>query len=80
MSYEALFSFYKQAYTFSNSLLPCISSDYYIHPFWVNRFVNDKEKIELGGLTLEIIRTPGHTPDGICLFDKADSLLFVVIS
>jgi glyoxylase-like metal-dependent hydrolase (beta-lactamase superfamily II) len=76
MSNDALLSFYKQAYTFSNSLLPCISTDYFIHPFLVNRFVNDREKIELGELTLEILKTPGHSPDGICLFDKVDSLLF----
>jgi glyoxylase-like metal-dependent hydrolase (beta-lactamase superfamily II) len=76
MSHETLLSFYKQAYIFSNSLLSCISPDYFIHPFLVNGFVNDGEKIELGELTLEIIKTPGHSPDGICLFDKADSLLF----
>jgi glyoxylase-like metal-dependent hydrolase (beta-lactamase superfamily II) len=30
----------------------------------------------LGGRTLEVIATPGHTPDAICLLDQADGLLF----
>ncbi len=76
MTHEAIYSFYKQAYTFSSSLLPCIPSDYFIFPFLANKFMDTNEKIELGELTLEIIKTPGHTPDGICLFDKKDSLLF----
>jgi glyoxylase-like metal-dependent hydrolase (beta-lactamase superfamily II) len=76
MSHEDILSFYKQAYIFSNSLLPCIPNDYFIHPFSIGQFVRDNEIIDLGSLTLEIIATPGHTPDGICLLDKKDSLLF----
>ncbi|MBM3248274.1 MAG: MBL fold metallo-hydrolase [Candidatus Omnitrophica bacterium] len=29
--------------------------------------LNDKDKITLGKLSLEVIHTPGHTPGGICL-------------
>lgn len=29
--------------------------------------VDDGENIEVGGLIIEVIHTPGHTPDGICL-------------
>lgn len=37
----------------------------------------DKEKeISLGKEKLEIIKTPGHTPGGICLYSKNSSLLF----
>lgn len=32
--------------------------------------------IDLGGKTLEIIETPGHTPGGISLFEHANGLLF----
>lgn len=42
----------------------------------ISRWVHDGEKLELGGRTLEIIATPGHTPDAVCLFDRANGLLF----
>jgi glyoxylase-like metal-dependent hydrolase (beta-lactamase superfamily II) len=29
--------------------------------------VDDGEDIEVGGLRIKVIHTPGHTPDGICL-------------
>ncbi|MFQ5910833.1 MAG: MBL fold metallo-hydrolase [Thermoplasmata archaeon] len=29
--------------------------------------VTDGHKIQMGGLTIEIMHTPGHTPDGICV-------------
>jgi glyoxylase-like metal-dependent hydrolase (beta-lactamase superfamily II) len=32
--------------------------------------------VNLGGRTLEIIATPGHTPDAICLLDRDNGLLF----
>jgi glyoxylase-like metal-dependent hydrolase (beta-lactamase superfamily II) len=76
MTHEALLSFYKNAYSWSNNYVSCMPPNYFIHPFIKDKFVNDKDKIELGELTLEIIRTPGHTPDGLCLFDKRDSILF----
>ena len=76
MSHETLLSFYKRAYIYSNSLLSCIPNNYIINPFSVSQFFHDNDTIDLGGLTLEIITTPGHTPDGVCLLDKKDSLLF----
>jgi glyoxylase-like metal-dependent hydrolase (beta-lactamase superfamily II) len=38
--------------------------------------VHDGFRINLGGRTLEIIATPGHTPDAIALFDRENGLLF----
>jgi glyoxylase-like metal-dependent hydrolase (beta-lactamase superfamily II) len=32
--------------------------------------IEDKEKIELGLIELEVMHTPGHTPGGICLLLK----------
>ncbi|HKA00996.1 MAG TPA: MBL fold metallo-hydrolase [Candidatus Solibacter sp.] len=37
---------------------------------------HDGERIEIGGRTLEIVTTPGHTPDAVCLLDRANGLLF----
>jgi glyoxylase-like metal-dependent hydrolase (beta-lactamase superfamily II) len=49
---------------------------YATKPWHISRFVNDGFKINLGGRTLEIVATPGHTPDAICLLDWANGLLF----
>src|SRR3989454_12659285 len=49
----------------------------YATKLWhISLFVHDGFKINLGGRTLEIIATPGHTPDAICLSDRANGLLF----
>ena len=34
------------------------------------KVIEDKEKIELGLIQLEVMHTPGHTPGGICLLLK----------
>jgi len=34
------------------------------------------EKIRIGDCLLTVIETPGHTPGSICLYDKANTLLF----
>lgn len=33
----------------------------------IDRALNDKEVLEVAGLRLEVIHTPGHTPGGVCL-------------
>jgi glyoxylase-like metal-dependent hydrolase (beta-lactamase superfamily II) len=39
-------------------------------------FTHDGDKFDLGGRTLEVLATPGHTPDSIALIDRANGLLF----
>jgi glyoxylase-like metal-dependent hydrolase (beta-lactamase superfamily II) len=49
----------------------------YITPTWrITSDVRDGEHLELGGRTLEVLQTPGHTPDSLCLLDAANGLLF----
>ena len=49
----------------------------YITPTWrITSNVRDGEQLELGGRTLEVLQTPGHTPDSLCLLDAANGLLF----
>ncbi len=38
--------------------------------------IKDGDVIDLGGLTIDIISLPGHTPGGICLLLKEDRILF----
>jgi glyoxylase-like metal-dependent hydrolase (beta-lactamase superfamily II) len=52
------------------------SKTYAAKPWHVSLFVHNGFKINLGGRVLEIIATPGHTPDSICLIDRANGLLF----
>jgi glyoxylase-like metal-dependent hydrolase (beta-lactamase superfamily II) len=48
---------------------------YATKPWKTSMAVHDGFKINLGGRTVEIIATPGHTPDAICLLDRANGLL-----
>jgi glyoxylase-like metal-dependent hydrolase (beta-lactamase superfamily II) len=52
------------------------AKNYATKPWHISRFLHDGAKIELGNRTIEIIATPGHTPDAICLLDRANGLLF----
>jgi glyoxylase-like metal-dependent hydrolase (beta-lactamase superfamily II) len=49
---------------------------YSIRPFHISEWVRDGQRLDLGNRELEIIFTPGHTPDSLCLFDRAHGLLF----
>lgn len=49
---------------------------YATKPWRIAKYVHDGERIDLGGRTIEVIATPGHTPDAIALFDRANGLLF----
>jgi glyoxylase-like metal-dependent hydrolase (beta-lactamase superfamily II) len=49
---------------------------YRIHAWKATRAVHDGDRLSLGGRTLEVIVTPGHTPDSLCLLDRGNRLLF----
>jgi glyoxylase-like metal-dependent hydrolase (beta-lactamase superfamily II) len=49
---------------------------YKTRPWRISAFIHTGFRINLGGRTVEVISTPGHTPDAIALFDRANSLLF----
>jgi glyoxylase-like metal-dependent hydrolase (beta-lactamase superfamily II) len=49
---------------------------YRTRPWRVSKWLHDDDRIDLGGRTIEVIATPGHTPDSICLFDRNNGLLF----
>ncbi len=49
---------------------------YATKPWKISLAIHDGFKINLGGRTLEVISTPGHTPDAISLLDRANGLLF----
>ncbi len=49
---------------------------YAIPRFKISRFVEDGSVIDLGERRLEILLTPGHCPDALCLLDRENRLLF----
>ena len=50
--------------------------EYATKPFRISHWLHNDDKIELGGRTLQVIATPGHTPDAIALLDEKNGLLF----
>ncbi len=49
---------------------------YATRPFHISHWLHDGDKIDLGGRSLQVIATPGHTPDSIALLDMDNRLLF----
>ena len=52
------------------------SKAYATRPWKITAYTHDGYRFDLGNRTLEVIATPGHTPDSISLLDRANGLLF----
>jgi glyoxylase-like metal-dependent hydrolase (beta-lactamase superfamily II) len=51
-------------------------TSYAIRPWKSSHSLQDGEQIDLGGRALEVLFTPGHTPDSLMLLDRKNGLLF----
>jgi glyoxylase-like metal-dependent hydrolase (beta-lactamase superfamily II) len=49
---------------------------YVTRPWKITAVILDGDRLDLGGRKLEVLSTPGHTPDAISLIDRANGLLF----
>ena len=49
---------------------------YATRPWRIAAYIHDGQRFDLGGRTIEVITTPGHTPDAISLIDRGNGLLF----
>lgn len=49
---------------------------YRIEGYTVSAAIGDGDTLDLGGITLTALHTPGHTDDSLCLIDSANGLLF----
>jgi glyoxylase-like metal-dependent hydrolase (beta-lactamase superfamily II) len=49
---------------------------YATRPWTITRWIHDGDRLDLGDRVLEILATPGHTPDAVCLLDRQHGLLF----
>jgi glyoxylase-like metal-dependent hydrolase (beta-lactamase superfamily II) len=47
-----------------------------IRPSRATQTLQDGDRIDLGDRALTVIHAPGHSPDGICLLDEREGLLF----
>lgn len=49
---------------------------YATRPWKITAVILDGDRLDLGGRKLEVVATPGHTPDAISLIDRGNGLLF----
>ena len=49
---------------------------YRSQPFTISTIVSEGYEIDLGDRVLEVLVTPGHAPDALCLIDRKNRLLF----
>ncbi len=52
------------------------AENYVVPGFKVTHWFKEGDILDLGNRTLEVIHTPGHTPDCVCFLDREDRLLF----
>jgi glyoxylase-like metal-dependent hydrolase (beta-lactamase superfamily II) len=52
------------------------AENFHVPPFNVTHWLKDEDTIDLGGRSLEVIHTPGHSPDSICLLDREARLFW----
>ncbi|MFN8541073.1 MAG: MBL fold metallo-hydrolase [Thermomicrobiales bacterium] len=52
------------------------ADSYAVAPSEATETLADGQVIDLGGRRLEVIHTPGHSPDGICLLARDERILF----
>ncbi|RDI56015.1 MBL fold metallo-hydrolase [Nocardia mexicana] len=46
-----------------------------VAPVPIGRTLDDGEVVDLGGRRFEVLHTPGHAPDTLCLFERASGIL-----
>ncbi|MFA6449432.1 MAG: MBL fold metallo-hydrolase [bacterium] len=61
---------------FFNQVFPMAETEPFIAPVYFDRILKEGDKIELGGETLEVFETPGHSACSISLFHVNSRSLF----
>ncbi len=55
---------------------PYVSSEYAVKAAPATRILEDRDIVDLGDRTFEVIHCPGHSPGGIMLFERETGILF----
>ncbi len=70
------------------ALADAVDAPIYLHPadaeLWAevypdrrpDRSLADDDRLAVGGVSLSVLHTPGHTPGGCCLYDADDAVVF----
>ncbi len=73
---EAVAGFIQEGWVWKPLPAGFTAAEYRSQAYDVDRFVADGDVIDIGGRQLEVLETPGHAPDSICLLDRENRLLF----
>jgi hydroxyacylglutathione hydrolase len=47
-----------------------------VEPYSVDEILEGRSRITVAGIDWQLMHVPGHSPDSLCFYDQADSLLF----
>ena len=75
-SHEAVAEFLSDGWVWKDLPPEFVAGEFRSHPFTISKIVGEGDTIDIGGRTLEILATPGHAPDSICLIDRENRILF----
>jgi glyoxylase-like metal-dependent hydrolase (beta-lactamase superfamily II) len=73
---EAVAGFLREGWVWKPLPEEFTAADYQSHAFDIDKYVAEGDRIDIGGRVLEILFTPGHAPDSICLLDRENRQLF----
>jgi glyoxylase-like metal-dependent hydrolase (beta-lactamase superfamily II) len=73
---EAVADFVQEGWIWKDLPPEFSKENYQSRAFELSRIVHEGDQIDVGGRVLEILFTPGHAPDSICLIDRENRLLF----
>jgi glyoxylase-like metal-dependent hydrolase (beta-lactamase superfamily II) len=73
---EKMYEIIKPGYVWKDFPEGFDPESYYAPPYTVTRWLKDGDIIDLGGKKLEVLYTPGHSNDHVCLLDREARYLF----
>ena len=73
---EAVAGFLRDGWVWKPLPADFVAAEYRSRPFEIDKYVSEGDQIDIGGRVLEILFTPGHAPDSICLLDRENRQLF----
>jgi glyoxylase-like metal-dependent hydrolase (beta-lactamase superfamily II)/membrane-bound inhibitor of C-type lysozyme len=72
---EAVAEFLKEGWVWKPLPAGFVVKEFRSRPFSISHYIDEGDIIDLGGRQLEILSTPGHAPDAICLLDRENRML-----
>lgn len=73
---EAVSGFLREGWVWKPLPDEFVEAEFRSHAFEIDHYVSEGDVIDIGGRRLEILFTPGHAPDSICLLDRENRQLF----